>query len=423
MTLGLDQRINSRFNLNSTQKLFASLLFLAPIFAVSVRHWISAIYVLLGLISLFFLAKSWRDLRLDLTEKALFLALIGYFLVFLLSSLLNTWDEGSWRMLEREARYLFLIPIYLYLRSNKSATLYFGAGCLVGIVLNAVLVLVQSTVIGYGNDLGTYGPLFTGPVTILMLTAATLFIEKTFSANKAAALVLLVTLLAVFIAIQTSRSSLLGLLVWIAIYFLLISKLWRMRLLMLAMLCLVVLFFSQLNIVGRSGFDTAYNETKNYLNFLYERPGEVNPHAMTSVGTRLEMLRTLPLFIRDYPFFGVGSYNYNGVVKKYVATENISPSVAMHGHPHNVFAEVLISKGLLGFFFFALIWVSALRQIIAQNRWAEESRWYPVGFLLALFAMMLTESAIATKGNFIACALLFLAVFMNYRNDGLRKNL
>jgi len=423
VTLGLDQRLNSRFKLNSTQKLFAFLLFLAPIFAVSVRHWISAIYVLLGLISIFFLAKSWRDLRPDSIEKVLFLALIGYFLVFLLSSLLNTWDEGSWRMLEREARYLFLMPIYLYLKNNKFATLYFGAGCLIGIVLNAALVLVQSTVLGYGNDLGTYGPLFTGPVTILMLTAATLFIEKTFSANKAAALVLLVTLLVVFTAIQTSRSALLGLSVWIAIYLLLISKLWRMRLLMLAMLSLVALFFSQLNIVGRSGFDTAYNETKNYLNFLYERPSEVNPHAMTSVGTRLEMLRTLPLFIRDYPFFGVGSYNYNGVVKQYVATENISPSVAMHGHPHNVFAEVLISKGLVGLGFFALIWVSALRQIIAQNRLGEGSRWYPVGFLLTLFAMMLTESAIATKANFIACALLFLAVFMNYRNDRRGKKL
>jgi O-antigen ligase len=289
---------------------------------------------------------------------------------------------------------------------------------LVAIALNFLIVLFQVFELDVGRDVGVYGPLFTGPVSILFLVAALFYIRTEFHGRLQILLVLSSFGLVLIIAVLTSRSALLGL---ITVAITLSIAYWKTNKAYAAFFFLgfILVGFAEIfQLSSAVSFQTAFGELSQYIRYQVSQPGALNPYADTSVGVRLEMLRSIGLLLREYPVFGAGGYEYTAVMQGYVAQGLVSESVLLHAHPHNVFAQVIASKGLVGLFVFIGILVSASSTFSSRNAAGGEWKadWCGIAFLTCFLAMMQTESAMVLKGNFIAVFLLMLGVFMANRS-------
>ncbi len=409
---------------NANNKIGHVLLFLFPVFAVSIRHWVSVIFWLLVLMGIFSLRNNLQRVTLRRPEKWLLWLIVIFFVVFLVSSSISGWNEGSVRLIERELRFLLFVPLFLFLRYLSRPLELFGLGSLVAIALNFLIVLFQVFELDIGRDVGVYGPLFTGPVSVLFLVAALFYISTEFNGRLQIPLVLSSFGLVSITAVLTSRSALLGL---ITVAITLSIAYWKTNKAYAAFLFLGLIsvgFVEILQLSSAASFQTAFSELSQYIRHQVSEPGALNPYADTSVGVRLEMLRSIGLLLREYPVFGVGGYEYNAVMQGYVVQGLVSESVLLHAHPHNVFAQVIASKGLVGLFVFIGILVAVFIGFFGRDADRSELKihWYGIAFMTCLLAMMQTESAMVLKGNFIAVFLVTLGVFMTSksRNVNLR---
>jgi O-antigen ligase len=403
---------------NFNNRVGHTLLFLFPVFAVSLRHWVSVIFWLLVIMGIFSLRNNLQRITLGRPEKWLLWLMALFFIAFIVSSSVSGWNEGSVRLIERELRFLLFVPLFLFLRYLSRPLELFGLGSLVAIALNFLIVLFQVFELDVGRDVGVYGPLFTGPVSILFLVAALFYIRTEFHGRLQILLVLSSFGLVLIIAVLTSRSALLGL---ITVAITLSIAYWKTNKAYAAFFFLgfILVGFAEIfQLSSAVSFQTAFGELSQYIRYQVSQPGTLNPYADTSVGVRLEMLRSIGFLLLEYPVFGAGGYEFNAVMSKYVAQGLVSKSVLLHAHPHNVFAQVIASKGLVGLFVFIGILVSASSTFSSRNAAGEQWKadWYGIAFLTCLLAMMQTESAMVLKGNFIAVFLLMLGIFMANRS-------
>lgn len=405
--------------LNSSQQhpldtLAIILIFAFPVFAISVRHWASAIFSFLVVLSLIRLPNIWKTLELTALERLLLLAMTLFFASYVLSSLVNGWDEGSWRILGKELRFLGFLPLYAYLRSLPNTEHAIGLGSIVGIPINFVLVSYELWWLNLSRgDVGVYGSLFSGPFTVLMLVAACAYLCGRPVSRLRTVTFWAVSVLAAGVAFQMSRSAILGFLIWGFLYSIWIAR--NLRILAGAVsVFLVTLFFlgQEIGAEKLPDFTKVFDECVDYFADDQASDSGARPLIETSVGTRLELLRASFHVFRDFPAFGVGGYNFQNVINDYVAQGLVSQSLQNANHPHNVFAEVLVSKGLFGFLvFFAVLLISARICWSGFLNTTGHIGHFGLIYLIVISAMMLTESAIAIKGNFISTFLLFLAVY------------
>ena len=73
------------------ENILYALLFLFPLFAVTVRHWVSGIFTLMFFLSVSYYFHRYRrdPVNLSTQEKRLLYFLLFYFIFFVLSSLIN----------------------------------------------------------------------------------------------------------------------------------------------------------------------------------------------------------------------------------------------------------------------------------------------------------------------------------------------
>jgi len=390
------------------------LLFLFPIFAVTIRHWVSTVFILLTALGVAYLAKFKNDEKLTKLEISL-LTLMGlFFVVYLISSVIHGWGDRSVRLLERELRFLLFIPLYLLIRQFADPMRFIGPGAAIAVFLNTLIVLTQVFYLGYGRDVGVYGPLFTGPITVLFLIVALAWAHGQVPQKYRSFTVLALVIVTLGTAMLTSRSAMLGAVTVAVGYYLVVAKNYRGLVFFLFLGSLLIGVHEAMNVTTAPRFETAINDAMGYLQYQNHHPDAANPYASSSVGVRLEMLRSLQYFARDYLIWGVGGYNYHDVISHYVIQGLVAEAVTQHAHPHNVFAQVFVSKGIVGLINFLAIMVVVILILRRQIIQSTKSRFPVFGllFLLALILMSLTESALVLKGNFIACALVVLAVFL-----------
>lgn len=103
------RQVLSQFEKISSDKIVYVLLFLLPIFAVTVRHWVSNIFGILALLSLVLLYLH-RNQRTELLkeEKILLWGFAAYFGVFILTSVVNGWGPLQTRYTGVEIRFFII---------------------------------------------------------------------------------------------------------------------------------------------------------------------------------------------------------------------------------------------------------------------------------------------------------------------------
>ncbi len=90
-----------------------------------------------------------------------------------------------------------------------------------------------------------------------------------------------------------------------------------------------------------------------------------------------------------HPLWGVG-LNQLQFVGKMHAPKTLLPRLVERGYVHNMWLEVLVQLGVVGFVFFGLIWVQGLRMMRAMAfQGPEPLRWLGLAFFHVLLATMI----------------------------------
>lgn len=406
------RQLVSRFEKISSDKIVYALLFLLPIFAVTVRHWVSNIFGVLALMSLVLLYLH-RNKRTELAieEKILLWGFAVYFAVFILTSVINGWGPLQSRYTGVEIRFLLFVPFYLAVRQMPNTVKWLLIGSMFGVIFTAYDGARDVFFNNLNTYTGVYSPLFTGPVILIITVLLIPFFYRMTDKIWLKGLLLLMACLAFFVVSQTGARNayfaalILGLLFVIHQYK--GSKRFALIVAAFTITYISYLFVPTVNY----RLNLAYTEYTDY--FSYANPAKFQG-PLSSVGTRLEMWRATPIFFTDNPLFGVSRGNYSTEVKKYIDAGLVHPDIGKHGHPHNVYSEALISKGLLGFI--ALLWITAypLFMLIRDYRRNLPSAFYGIVLITGYMVLSLTDASTLIKGNYTAIYVVFLAVLFSY---------
>lgn len=325
------------------KKFLLLLIFLFPVLTATVNHAGSTIYGLLTVLSFFYCREG---LRLINPKEKRFL--MGFLLFFFFSSLSLLMTEDlrvGVQRLERYARFVVLIPIYLMLRGQAIDT---GKAFLAGMFAAVFIMLGQAfyevQVLGAGVVSGAYNRIIMGDLAILFTSL--IFIRIFFfGKNKidfffsilAVMAGLYVTLLA------GSRNA------FLFLPFITMSLLWLYR--------------KRLSRRGWQGvitgiillsFFLATVETERLIEGLDVIWANLKTFSAESnkdtVGTRFVMWRNSLLIFKDSPVFGtgMGDFMHDSIIllEKGLSYKN---DAAVHStNAHSIYFMLLAEGGLVG---------------------------------------------------------------------------
>lgn len=416
---------NNKFNNSSAQeKTINLLLFLFPVFAVSVRHWASSLYALIALFSLIIYLSSAKNFKPKTKQDYIFISILFfYFLSFLLSTFVNGWDKDATYALGVEIKFVAVIPLYLLLRTYKGGLPYLMAGTIFGIISSFVVFLYELFNVGHGYSVGIYktftngpyGHLFIGPITAFFLIILINWNIRQSQSIKIKIISAIAVVLGLFPVINSyARSAYLACFVsFLIMSYLSLKGIYRYLFLISIVFGGFIIYTSIPKVEHR--VDSAIKEVKNY--FSYPNPA-LNPRGNESLHTRFEMWRSAKYFFRDHPFFGVGRFHFQRDIKKYIDEKLIHPAAGTGSQPHNIFVEALIEEGLIGLItLLALICWPIYRMLkYRKNPYSSTG----ILVIVTIVILGLTESAPIVKDNFSAVFMIFMvttfAAFNNYQD-------
>ncbi|MDH5182028.1 MAG: O-antigen ligase family protein [Gammaproteobacteria bacterium] len=405
------QIVKNHFKNFNEQKLFLLLLLLFPIFLVTVRHWISTFFSMIVLVSL----TSWfrnrqQKVNLDRDEKILLWAFLLFFVVFLLTSLVNGWGKEQTRYLGSEVRFVFFIPVYLAIRKVDGAIKWLTAGMVLGIVAIFFNSILDSDAHIDGRYMSIYGPLFTGPVTGLMAVLVLINVRFEQRLWVKGLFVIAVVLAVTPIVLSDARSAYFVIPLLLLGVALSISKgLIKMLTLAVVLLGIIGVYYGADNIHNR-----AKKTLKQYRVYFAYLSSPKTQNKLSGVGVRLEMWRITPRFVKDHTVFGVGRGNYQKHAQRYVESDGFHKDIAMHSHPHNAYSEALVSKGLLGLIVFLGITLLPLLMMLRDYFRGHASALYAIYLIIGYLLFSFFDASTFIKGNFVALYIILLSVFFSH---------
>ncbi|HEB58140.1 MAG TPA: O-antigen ligase family protein [Gammaproteobacteria bacterium] len=397
-------------------KLALILVLLFPIFSLSLRHWLSGIYSLLLLVSLY---AAWRGrTRLYREEKILFLLLTLFLISFFLSATLNDWTDASIRRLGNVGKYLFFFPLYLFIRQYPDTLKLLLTGIVVGAAVLGLQSFYDMLVLGLNRGEGIYGPIIFGDLAALFfaITLILLFLDaRVTTPIWVYVIALMLSLIAT--VLSTSRNG------WIAAAFSLVVVPWltcrhaRYRKTILAVIPLVMIsagiFLTSTSMQDR--LKLAWTEFSNFV--TVGAPKDV-PIMENSVGFRLEQWRVALHIVREAPLFGVGGGNAGRHITRYAERGLAHPDlINPHtltgiGGLHSSYFESLVNEGIVGLLIILAFILYPLWVFIRIRQ--QEPMLSTVGIIFSTNFLIfgITENPFV-HDNFTSVYLLFLTVFFS----------
>jgi O-antigen ligase len=327
----------------AVQSLVVGLLFLMPVVMGTVQHAASALYMVLLLLSLFFLRNQWQGLARE--EKRLMWLLIAAFGLIALS-IVNADDVDKYfARLDRLLRVLAFIPIYLLLRQLSVNALKAFAW---GLILAGPALLVSGFIwVTDGRSAGAYNFILFGDFTACVVLALlpviafqkhSVWFKALALASVACAAIALVMsgTRGAWIAIPVAGLALLGFYIFEAQ-----NTAARVRRLFAGLVCIAVVITAAVSLPGmQERWQQAQLDISQYMDGS-------NPH--TSLGYRLQMWQAaLDMWKRD-PLLGSGLGDYGFDLQQMMASGE--SNIQEHfGEGHSLYFEFLGTTGLLGLF-------------------------------------------------------------------------
>lgn len=390
-----------------------ALVFLFPIAGVSLSHWYTTIFSLLAFTALWDMFRTQDQEPLLKDEKIWLICCAGFFGSFLLSAVVNGWDDGQTKSIEVDIRYLFAVPLYLMLRRFPAA----GRYLLAGVALSAIALGAQSyydmNVLHLYRAQGFYSPNLLGPVAALEAVWILCSTNAWPRLRWGAPLLVMAALYAV--EMSGSRGAYLGLLAMALLWATLaVKRGWRIVMVGLVLLGAAGVYYQSVYVKQR--IDQVTDETVNYLE-------SDNPIALVvgSAGARFELWQVGWRAFLESPIVGVGNKHFHHYASKYVEAKEANPEVLNHGHPHNAYLEALMSRGLIGFVFFAGMLFYPLYYFIKSYRKSPATALLGMTHVVGFAVFSITDASTFIMGNFTSIFLLCLSLFLAWHVSRLRE--
>lgn len=396
---------------DKTERLVYLLIFLFPIAGMSVRHWLSNIFIALILISLVMLRKAREPL---LKEEKVFLWIIAaFFSMFIISALANGWGELQTRNLGTQIRFLFAIPLYLLVRRYPDCTLWLLSGSVLGGLFLFGQAYIDVMIDGRATAWGIYSKNIIGPFAVLIAFWSMYYVWlKRGQYHWGVLLFIVCAVLAAFAAagLSGSRGAYVGFLVTGLFSIMFFT---RPRWMFAAIVAIGItgsIFYQNMDIV-KQGIDTAVSEVQQYVQA--QNPA-TDSSATTSTGIRLEMMRASLLFIQDNPVLGFGTGNYKAYAEVYVNTGKVNAAIIDgHGYPHNVFLEQATSKGLLGLATLLLLFYYPVYIFIKGYKVCKPTAVIGLIHIVAISAFSMFDHSVVIMNNYVAILLMGMVIFFS----------
>lgn len=395
-----------------TERIVYLLIFLFPIAGMSVKHWITTIFNILALIALFTLKKPREPL---LKQEKIFLWICtAYFSMFIISSLANGWEKAQTYYLGTELRFLLVIPLYLLLRRYPDCSKWLLHGAILGGFFLFGQAYYDVYIMGHSTALGIYSKNIIGPIAVLISFWSLYYVWQNYrDLNKQALIFILLSVIAAFatVSLSGSRGAYFGFIVTSIASVLFMSKP-RWMFVSLAAISLTAILIYQTSNTVEQGVNTAKNELQEYL----QAKDHTNPEessSNTSIGVRLEMMRTGSLFIRDNFLSGIGPGNYHKSIVEYIKDGKANPALAGYAHPHNVFMEVTTGKGLVGLLTVLLLFYYPAFIFIKGYKENKPTAVLGLIHIVAISAFSLTDHSVVVMNNYTSLLLLGMTIFLS----------
>jgi len=393
-----------------TERIVYLFIFLFPIAGMSIRHWITNIFNILMLIALFSIRKQRTPL---LQQEKLFLWICAaYFSMFVISSLANGWGKPQTYYLGTELRFIMVIPIYILLRRYSDCSTWLLRGAILGGFFLIGQAFYDIYVLNDGRALGVYSKNIIGPLSVLIGYWALYSIWHNFTQLKwPAGLIITLSIISAFTtaALSSSRGGYVGFIFTGLACVMFFSKP-RWMIASFASLCLIAFLFYQ-NIGNvNGGINTAKDEIQQYF---HAKEHATDDSSKTSVGVRLEMIRTGMLFVLDSPFVGIGPGNYSTKTQTYIKEGKAHPETAKHNYPHNAFIEVASAKGIIGLITLLLLFYYPAFIFIKGYKKCKHTAVLGLIHITAISAFSLTDHSVLVMNNYSSILLLGLSIFLS----------
>lgn len=398
-----------------SEKTLFVLLFLFPVLSLSVRHWISGLFSLLALLSLFF---AWPVLKPLQREEKILLGIFGfYFFSILLSSTVTGWSEYSFHRLGTELKYLVFCPFYLYVRQHPVA----WRGLIIAIPLGGIVLGIQAiydiyfSSVGYAN--GVYGPIILGDLAMLLAIFALIFALT--NRNKFWVGVNFVAVILALLAVvySGSRNAWIATVAGLIILPFLVGTRTSFRRVgggYVAILTIAAMIILSTPASITSRVSMVASEFSEY--FHHDASMDLGRILTTSVGIRFEMWNSALIIIKDNPVLGVGPGNMGTEITRLVEqgiifkTNFLEPEEILGAHTHNAYLEILGTQGIVGLSALLMMLFYPLYVFIKNKH--HDMRIASLGIILMSGFMIfsLTEMPFI-HDNFSSIFITFLSVF------------
>lgn len=399
--------------MNKRACLLCALLFLFPVGNFVVPHWLSTVFVIIGVASLFGPWFSWS--RLKPAERWLLFFCFAYFAVFVLSGLVNEAGQSMVKRLGVELRYLFIVPLYLVVRTIPDASRWLLRGCAVGGVVFAANACYEFFIVGRAVVAGAYHHILYG--TVAAAYAVLLWNRWWIRAETGFwhwAMLMGALTSALTVILSGSRTAYVVLLAVALLWGALYMRGRSMLIVVSVVFCTALLSY----VLSERVSLRVHQAVDDIVYYLALDDPSKEKKGLPSVAIRFEMWRTALLIIRDHPWLGVSREGYATTALKYVEAGEVHWEVPKPGQPHNAYLEVLVSMGIAGFIPFLGMLVFPIVVLWRRAARAEGASAATVLFLAAYATTSLAASAPFIRGNAVAVFVVFLAVLMA---DAMRK--
>ena len=349
-----------------------ALVFAFPVTVLVASDIGSVFFFLLALLGLAALSSPGTRAPLSRDAKLIFVAMLVFMAVAVLSYLFVDMSEISLKKLGRYARFLLLIPIFYLLRRVRVPPQTLWYGCAVGAIVAGITAMDQVwwhlVSAPLDRAAGSVHPIIFGDMALLLgvlsLAGVSYFWQQRRALIALPILAALLGLLASFLS--ASRGG------WLALpAFTVLFAWYGQRLVQVqrwhyaAAATALVIMVAAAYLVPQTGvqarIDEARLEVSDYFTYHI---------ADTSVGARLEMWKSAWRIFRDHPIIGTGlGDGYVAAKQALIDSGDADPIIAEFDHPHNEYLAALATRGLIGLTALLVLFIVPARTFF---RWARD---------------------------------------------------
>ena len=379
-------------------------IFLFFILNLITPNGLNSVALILTIVSIFYILLYKKYILLNLNEKLLLLLSVLLFYFFISSA---AYHNSHLREIDNYARFLFAIPVYLFLRDIKfKPMLIFNiiniSSILIGLFAIYLYILgEQNRVYGFTSTATIYGNISM----LHLLLSFMLFLH----AKKTSASIVLPLAGAMFatfaVILSASRGPLLAI-PFIFLFLILNNKvlLFKIKYILVGFIIILLLLYSS-GISQRmiDGYDDIRSQNLNNLVTSWKKTGSIIPRLIIWQGT-VNM-------IKEQPYWGVGLDNFNENLTKQINAKKIpairidpsNPSAGFN-HGHNQYLDLFAKTGVFGFIIFLLLLLIYLRVFFMALSYGKDTMVFGtlgITTVISYFAFMLTHVVLAHQQSIL----------------------